>query len=732
MTSRSSSRGQLALDYTWELNNEQDHGRNRHTTLPLSRRSASAPETVSRMFTYNSSSLELDLMSSKGNDVTIKKVNYNLNRQKAVIKKLQASNRDCPYTVDACDDKNLLLHFQAGLYEFVRKAAHYFYTNMSSYCYEVEIEAQQERSSGHIVQTLYRIRKKGKGQIAYTLNFYHTKSAILANGKMIATFLDYDWPGIIKIINDFHENNPDVNHVGLNNGIRHNLYRLTEDLRLRRSKPVNEHKRAELDHTHATQPSQMLNYSVEDADRDPPDVPDPTVSDSSIVSVMPVIQQTCVLGATPISTPSGPIGFRSPQQRELVPLHETALPLQNQATPPTPQGRPVSLTNCNNNTAGAEPQTSPPLAAIDEAAQDSGLQCRTPANSLLTNHKGTSPMHNQGHNSKCDDCIQTQSEWREARLELQAREKKLAASERQLKERASDLEKTRHQLQTQKALIAGLENRIRELSGTNALLQQIIDANSSTVNSGHRSNTPPPQTPPEHSHAPSTSNSLSMQEEIRSLRDELRWRDLEGRITQHLLNMEHRITGQLQPPPLAVPNLGMPFMAPQPNHFQHYLPHARWSHQPNNWHVPAGPTRHPTQQDPTPRPESRYTRPPPTHHTTTRYNGEIPSSADPRYASEAVNSLNIPHMAPMPSNRDQCLAGARPKERHKMTETGTSANKAQTPSVASESNGNSEKHLYVMRNLLEKIGPTLPENTNRLRPSSPASGATAPDEPRIE
>ena len=123
--------------------------------------------------------------------------------------------------------------------------------------------------------------------------------------------------------------------------------------------------------------------------------------------------------------------------------------------------------------------------------------------------------------------------------EVQSREKKVATTERTLKQRERDMEKQLQQAQTQKALIIGLENQVKELLATNKLLQQVIDASGVRAQHAENNSCANPQTG--HTKEPKE----EMQEEIRRLREEIKLRDMETRLTDRIHNMETRVTAQL-------------------------------------------------------------------------------------------------------------------------------------------------------------------------------------------
>ncbi len=131
---------------------------------------------------------------SVASDTALKTVSYNLNKQKAVCKKLEAADRSQPYHIQYADmeRKQIMIYCQTGLYELVRKAMYSYFTGYRNHKLTCCVSGLKESSSGLIVQATYKICHKGSGNTAYTVNMYHTKSSMLVNGRSLPTFLDTD------------------------------------------------------------------------------------------------------------------------------------------------------------------------------------------------------------------------------------------------------------------------------------------------------------------------------------------------------------------------------------------------------------------------------------------------------------------------------------------------------------------------------------------------------------
>ncbi len=174
---------------------------------------------VSLIKDHSTESCENVLLS---NCVSTLNVNFHLNKQKAINKKLDSADRSKPFSVQYadCEGKQIVIYCQAGLYELVRKAMHVYFTAHKSHKLATDITVHKEKSSGLVVQTVYKLTHKGSGAGAYTVNLYHTKSSMLINGRSMPTFLDADWPGICKIIRDAGATHHSVINENLKKGLR--------------------------------------------------------------------------------------------------------------------------------------------------------------------------------------------------------------------------------------------------------------------------------------------------------------------------------------------------------------------------------------------------------------------------------------------------------------------------------------------------------------------------------
>ena len=131
---------------------------------------------------------------------------------------MKAVDRNAPVSAkySTVNGKNLVVHCQAGLYEVLRKGLLAYYTNSRNHQFECETTCLKEKGSGLFVQTTHRFRNIG-GNVAYTINLYHTKSILLVNGKGTDNFIDSDWPDIMNLIDTCAGNAPQLLNEQLRN-----------------------------------------------------------------------------------------------------------------------------------------------------------------------------------------------------------------------------------------------------------------------------------------------------------------------------------------------------------------------------------------------------------------------------------------------------------------------------------------------------------------------------------
>ena len=543
--------------------NRSTRQRNRGVLAPLGGQGSNSCSPA-QIFQLDPSSLEDLRFDYSRVEITNKTVNYNLNSGKAVIKKLDASNRDCPCTVTRSNANSLMLHCQAGLYEYLRGAAFYYYCHLSSHRFEPQVTVIREKGSNLIVQTNYKITERGNGPTAYTLSFYHTKSAIQINGRSSSQFIETDWPELCSLIeshgDQLNGQATGNSHTLLNDNIRSALTHIATDMRTVRPAKTekNSSKQDSLRNTQAplmntthgtphslvkhgrTSPRNVGPHMQSLTAIDTPSIMDNEMDGPSLPEDQPVSIQSnswdrpC---ATPANRTPAPIMSRSPARME--PHRDTDRVTDVTILPPDDSRNNNEPTN-NPGLARGNWNVSPPPDRSTHIRPSQIDNLTLPPENRLRSTPQQYPSSPQ-EDLPCEFCVQTRHDLQRATTEMQSRERKLASMERSLKQRERESEKQIHQLETQKALVIGLENQVRELTATNRLLQQALEA------TGRMDHSRPPA--PEQLHTDNNNPQImKLQEELHSLKQDMKLKDLESRMTAHIQSIESRMFTLFQPP----------------------------------------------------------------------------------------------------------------------------------------------------------------------------------------
>ena len=506
-------------------------------------------------------------LSLQLNNIEVKRVNYRLNKNKAMMKKLEASNRSDPFIVttvgNTCD---IVIQFQAGLYEVIRKAIYIYYTHFRSHKYDSCITILQENSSNLIMQATYKIHLKGGGNSAYTINLYHTKSAMMVNGRAANTFSEEDWPNIQDIIRAYEAQSSISTHAEINSQIQKGIEALTTGMRQQaqqrknlsdktkkmvQSKPEAERERqSPINHnftpsgtrnvrciaTDTTGTRMVLTPSRHDIPNGPKQqasVEDnPTSPGQMYRHPIPQTPHAAVLTPRPIG-PATSTGNSTGNPIPTSPVNGHNTGVNHSATPSIHDGRGMALqpTNFLDDT--------PPIVNGRGTTLQITNTLGDTSESQEPQERATNSPKSPTHSRRCSQCEATLTEMERLNRDIQAREKRLAITERSLKQREREIEKNLLQMETQKSLIAGLENQVKELTAANRVLQQVADATAHL----------PRRTPDQYGYNPMTPQAhpqdSTAAEEIRRLREELRHKDLEAKITDKLHSLEYRMTAHI-------------------------------------------------------------------------------------------------------------------------------------------------------------------------------------------
>ena len=494
---------------------------------------------------------ELDLPMST---TTWKTTNYKINPEKSIDKKLSASLRNTFYHYSE-NGNGWNIQCQAGIYEILRRSTCQFYARYRTAGLEASSIVQRDLNQA-IVQVTFKIKTNG-GQVAYTVDLYHTNSSLRIAGRRQEKFFDTDWPKISLIIDNINKGHPDSEAASLNKHIRNCL----EHVRTQAIEVKNNRRRLKALEANNLPPSQadlILSEEVEQTTEiDNCSIVQPT-QENFISDQDNILAKNEDPTSLAISEPIEPVarprdGQITEQAITEDAQEETADHLQQHRNSPVRDQRNLLPHEANLVQRKVSPES-----------QDEGI----------------SPKHPQ----VCENCIRLRTDWNLALSDIQNREKKCTQQEKTFNTREKELDKIKTQVETQKAVILGLENRVKELTGTNRLLQQIIEASdkpSPQVNS-HQA--------PTHSQAQQTYSETDnrairqTQEEVRKLQENLRLLELEQRLNRRLDDLERRLTLESTTPPVTVPYVP-PYSWAGPNIQPFQIWHPR--------HIPTQP-RHPT------------------------------------------------------------------------------------------------------------------------------------------
>jgi hypothetical protein len=151
---------------------------------------------------------------------------YELNKGRALAKKIDASNRDFDVEIEL-KRGTLVLEFSAAAYEIFKEAIFYYYDNCKSKAIKVNQSQDSKRGENiTIVEESISVRfATGGGQI-YRVNLHHTTSRVTVNGRTFGEFLNNDLGKVLSYLDnriDFRELNLKIRNacgkalVGCNN-----------------------------------------------------------------------------------------------------------------------------------------------------------------------------------------------------------------------------------------------------------------------------------------------------------------------------------------------------------------------------------------------------------------------------------------------------------------------------------------------------------------------------------
>lgn len=119
---------------------------------------------------------------------------YELNKTKAIDKKLQYTEREM-FTAEETAG-GITVQLNTGMYELLKAVVHKYYSDETNQYDYQHIPVIDHR--GSLVETKYKVAK-GRSKL-YTLNMYHTKCALLINGRNPRHFLFTDFANMVSEI----------------------------------------------------------------------------------------------------------------------------------------------------------------------------------------------------------------------------------------------------------------------------------------------------------------------------------------------------------------------------------------------------------------------------------------------------------------------------------------------------------------------------------------------------
>ena len=154
---------------------------------------------------------------------------YQLNLEKSLEKKLIAAKR-----VKSLNYENtgggIVAEADVATYELLKTAAVYFYQLYPDKDGKAEITNVTDKSRKNIIQITIRVSDRQNQLGGYTINFYHTTSKMLVNGKNVSKFIDEDVSSIQKIITENLKDNRSSDVKAVNEMMKTHLETLLESI----------------------------------------------------------------------------------------------------------------------------------------------------------------------------------------------------------------------------------------------------------------------------------------------------------------------------------------------------------------------------------------------------------------------------------------------------------------------------------------------------------------------
>ena len=468
---------------------------------------------------------------SKNLNITIRTQKFELNKDRSLRRKQVACHR--PLICETTENEgHIQISCQAGVYELLKRATLLYFSEIQHKGVNVDLELWQDKSLNH-TQAVIKTTSQHNGKLSYAVNLYHTTSAIGVNGNGAAKFFQHDWPNIGNIITEINElckgTEPEILNENMKECIDMALQALSKPKQKKQNRQIkgqqNNHPDSQLSRGMEVHSGGHLpvEYNIQqDSGNDARDtIPPPkevAITPATVYNAIPIIGLDGMAAAAHHSGTGNTRASEDSQAKSSYALTTHTLPpaIPGQSETRTGQSNRINKPEAIHDIATHVQQMESPIEQVNHSPGETATGERV--------SEETSTV-------RCQWCIKTAEDKENTLREVQLREKKLASSEKANKMREKELDRLQLQLETQKAVIAGLERQVKELAATNRMLQQINEATGVPRNSNLDSR--------------GDTNKSAEQEEIRRLKDELRMKDLETRITDRMYSMEHRVLNQI-------------------------------------------------------------------------------------------------------------------------------------------------------------------------------------------
>ena len=188
----------------------------------------------------NQSAPHLDLVSTPADIMSTMKPsiqeNYTLNKDRAINKKINASERIQDINVKLISN-GVRVFFTSGAYELFKAASMQYYNQFTDTDFTIAYQRPSFEESGLRVSDVVRVVRNTDHRRGYTLNMYHTTSSIMVNGVETGHFISdggHFW-SIISLISKMCDDTG-IDITSLNNHLRECLINISESGKLNTQK----------------------------------------------------------------------------------------------------------------------------------------------------------------------------------------------------------------------------------------------------------------------------------------------------------------------------------------------------------------------------------------------------------------------------------------------------------------------------------------------------------------